>query len=310
MQTTSSYYLAVDGGGTKTTVWLANALDQVVGKGSSGPMSLAATTQASAVTNLLEAVREATKDQRNIHLQKVVIGLAGVDTPSEHQRAESLFAEALHSEFSIQEFVLVNDVVIALESGATQENAVALISGTGSNCFGRNAQGDHAKTGGMDFLLSDQGSGFDIGQQVLRAAVKSYDGRGTKTLLESLVCEHFDIASISDLKDKVYHPPLNKTEIAGLAKLCFIALEKKDTRANEIVTAAINELVVMVETVLKRLNMHNEPTDLVLVGGIATDPYVRQLLSLRFKVRYPKLSLTVPEHPSVYGALKLAIQHK
>jgi len=79
--------------------------------------------------------------------------------------------------------------------------------------------GETAKTGGMDYLLSDQGSGFDIGQQVLRAAVKSYDGRSKKTLLEKLLCEHFKIESIEDVKDKVYNPRLNKTQIAQIRLL-------------------------------------------------------------------------------------------
>lgn len=303
----NKFYLAIDGGGTKTTAWIADQEGTVVGKGTSGPMSLAATTPEEAVANLLKAIETASED-KHTRFSKVVIGLAGVDTPSEIKIAEELFSTALTKEYEVKDVILVNDVVIALESGAESENAIALISGTGSNCFGKNAKGQTAKTGGMDFLLSDQGSGFEIGQQVLRAAVKSFDGRGQKTKLERLVCEYFEIESINDLKDKVYHPPLNKTEIAKLSQLCFQALAEKDTKANEIIAETVEELVILVETVIKRLYLANEETDLVLVGGIATDPHIRKMLKLMLTLRYPKLHLLLPEHPPVYGALKMAMK--
>lgn len=301
------YYLAIDSGGTKTTAWLATDADTIVGRGQAGPMSLAATSTIEAVDHLREAVATAIGTMNISNVASCVIGSAGVDTPSEHHRASELFSAALRKTLAVEKFSLVNDIVIALDSGTQSENAIALIAGTGSNCFGRNARGQEVKVGGLDFLLSDQGSGFDIGQQVLRSAVKSFDGRGAKSVLERLVCEHFHIDSIAELKDKVYHPPLNKTQIAQLARLCFVALEQKDTRANEIVTGAIEEMVEMVSTTLFKLDLAQTETDVVLVGGIATDPYVKKLLTMRLNAHFPKVSVIVPEHPPVYGALVRAI---
>lgn len=303
-----NHILAVDGGGTKTIVWLADMDGKVIGKGKSGPMSLAATTPDQAVSNLFEALEQATAELSSIDISQAVIGLAGVDTPYEVEKARNLFSTALNNKFEIQKLVLVNDTEIALASGTSAKNAVVLISGTGSNCFGQNSKGKKVKTGGMDFLLSDQGSGYDIGQKVLRAVIKAYDGRGNQTVMEKLVCEHFNISSLAELKDKVYHPILNKTQIGQLAKICFDALEQQDMVANEILNIALEELILMVATVLRKLEIENEATDLVLVGSIATDPYMRKQLDKRLTSRFFKLQIVVPKEPAVAGALKLALR--
>jgi N-acetylglucosamine kinase-like BadF-type ATPase len=302
-----SFILAVDGGGTKTTVWIANQKGKVLGKATTGPMSLAATDSSQAVKNFITAVNQAATKLDDVTFSKVVIGLAGVDTEIEVKNAYQLFSQELAKHYTFTDFKVFNDIVIALASGTDSHNAVCLISGTGSNCFGRNAAGKTAKTGGVDFLLSDQGSGFDIGQQVLRAAVKSYDGRSKKTLIEDLVCKHFKIFSIAELKDKVYHPPLNKTQIGQLSRICFLAKDENDTIASEIIKEAIEELLEMVVTVMIKLDLTKTPTDLVLIGGIASDPYMREQLELRLTANYPQVRIVLPEHPPVYGALQIAL---
>lgn len=302
-----SYILAIDGGGTKTTVLFADNTGKILGKGSAGPMSLAATSEAVACENLLDAVTQAFGSHTVHTIEKVVIGLAGVDTQSEIQKAHDIFSSILKKKCAMSRFELVNDTVIALESGSTCKNAIVLIAGTGSNCFGKNEEGETAKAGGMDYLLSDQGSGYDIGQQVLKAGVKSFDGRGQQTLLEDLLCQHFSIQSIEALKNVVYHPPLNKTEIGKLASLCFTAFQIGDTKANQILSDALEELIKMIETVIRRLHFRAREFDLVLVGGIATDPYFHRMIELTMSVRYPKAKVIVPKEEPVYGALKMTV---
>ncbi|MEO8581087.1 MAG: BadF/BadG/BcrA/BcrD ATPase family protein [Patescibacteria group bacterium] len=304
----NNFFLAIDGGGTKTTVWIADESGNVLGRATTGPMSLAATTEALAMEHFMTAISEAVEHLDVAGFSQVVVGLAGVDTDEEIADAYRIFSTALHERFSFLNFKVVNDIVIALASGSTSPNTICLISGTGSNCYGRNEQGETAKTGGMDYLLSDQGSGFEIGQQVLRAAVKSFDGRSKKTMIEELVCQHFFIESISQLKDKVYHPLLNKTQIGQLSQICFAAKEQHDAIANEIIAASIEELVEMVVTVMKRLHLTKKLTDVVLIGGIATDPVVHIQLEARLLTHFSQIKLIVPAHPPVYGALQLALQ--
>lgn len=298
-------YLGIDGGGTKTDAVAVSQSGEEVGRGSSGPTNLTSTTLGAAGFNLKEAVRQALE---NIQGEKTVfaaMGLAGIDTPDEQKQAYNAFIDII-TPYGINTFQLVHDSEIALENGTANPNAVVLIAGTGSICVGRNDQGMTAKTGGMDYLLTDQGSGYDIGRHVLREAVKSYDGRRESTMLEQLVCEYYKIPDLSTIKEHVYNPLLNKVEVAEFSKLCTQAYEAGDQAARDIFEWAAREQELLVTTVLRRLELNDKQTDMVLTGSIATLPYMHQSLKERLTQAFPQLQFVVPQRPAVYGAVSLA----
>jgi N-acetylglucosamine kinase-like BadF-type ATPase len=301
------YVLAVDGGGTKTHIVCATENGEEVGQGLSGPTNLTSASTGEASYNLIEGIRQATeKLPEGWQVKKIVMGLAGLDTPSEITNATHFFSEAL-GYLPIQNIVLVNDIVIGLRSGTDNPNAVTLIAGTGSNCYGKNAEGDEAKSGGMDFLLADEGSGYAIGRTVLREAVRSFDGREQKTLLEKLVCDHFHIATIAELKTAVYYPLLNKAQVAELSKECAQAQEAGDEVAMRIFDKAVADLYSMVAAVVKKIQIIDREADCVLVGGILSLPYVQKKFSESLLALCPKMHIVSPQKPPVYGALKMAL---
>jgi N-acetylglucosamine kinase-like BadF-type ATPase len=302
------YVLGVDGGGTKTHIRCVDEMGNVVGEGLSGPTNLTTTAVGAASFNLVEGVRQATeKLPPKPSIRKAVMGLAGLDTQAEIETAKTVFSQAV-ADLEIHNLVLVNDTVIALESGSDKPNAITLIAGTGSNCFGHNEEGETAKAGGMDFLLADQGAGYAIGRDTLRLAVKSFDGRAPKSLIEELVRKHFNIPNITELKTVVYHPPLTKAEVAEIARICLDAFQQGDAGARQIFDKAINELLIMSETVLKKLHMEDRDVDCVLVGGITRIAYFREQLAVKFTQKFPKLCLVLPTQAPVYGAVKLALR--
>lgn len=301
-----NYYLAIDGGGTKTQVICADETGAVVGEGISGPTSLAVINPGAASFNLREALRQATERiTADAQFPIAVMGLAGMDVEPEEALARSIFAP-IFEPYRVQKLQIVNDIVIALAGGSDSPNALALISGTGSNCYGRNQAGQWAKTSGMDFLLTDQGSGYAIGRAVLRQAVKSYDGRVSKNLLEPFVCEHFRISSIAELKTKVYAPLLTKTEIAEMAQVCLRAFDQGDPAAKDIFDYAINELAMMATTVISKLELQNLPADCVLAGSVTKIAYIQNNLTQKLQAHAPQLQVVVPSQAPVHGALKLA----
>ncbi len=304
----NEYIIGIDGGGTKTEAICSDLSGATLGQGLSGPTNLTSTSVGAASFNLIESIRQAleTVDQENMVIKKIVLGLAGMDTNEERERALNVFQRAL-SHHHIEHYELVNDSVIALENGSSNPNAVVLVAGTGSISFGRNAQGETAKTGGMDFLLTDQGSGYYIGRQVLREAVKSYDGRSEKNLLEKLVCDHFQILSIAELKNEVYNPLLSKIEIADLAPICTQAYDQGDEAAKHIFEHAVSELILLASTVIEKLKLDQGSFDLVLSGAVTRLPQMQTELINQFKQKYPALNLAIPDTPPVYGAIKLAL---
>ncbi len=303
----TEYYLAVDGGGTKTDVVCVDKTGAILGKGSSGPTSLTVTTIGAASFNLIEAVRVAVEKHPEVtQFKKVVLGLAGVDTSEERVRAEEIFKRAL-SHYHFEEFILLNDSEIALANGSDSPNALILVSGTGSICFGKNSQGQTARVSGMDYLLADQGSGYSIGSKVLKAAVKSYDQRGPKTYLEGLVCEHFMVQNISFLKQEVYNPDLTKSEIARLSRLCTKAIKAGDDVARRILDEEIQEMIISAVTVLKKLHSGTQPFEVVFAGAILELEYVASTIKEQLSAQFSDLTFVTQEKDPVFGAVKLAL---
>jgi N-acetylglucosamine kinase-like BadF-type ATPase len=305
-----SYFLAVDGGGTKTEAICADENGAVIGAGLSGPTNLTSTSYGAASFNLIEAIRQAIEnlpesEQKNFEI--LVIGLAGIDSQKEHDDAFAVFSRAI-AHYRIKKIILVNDSIIALENGSDKKDAVILISGTGSVCLGQSSDGKTARAAGMDFLLADQGSGYAIGRSVLREAVRSFDGRAPKSIIEKLVCDYFKIPSIADLKNEVYNPLLTKIEVADLAPICSVAFDQGDEMAKIIFDKIIVDLTVMLEAVVRRMEFEQREFDCVCSGSITKLPYVYKGLSEFIASKFPQANVIVPNTRPVFGALKMALR--
>ncbi|NCN83054.1 MAG: hypothetical protein GW947_03740 [Candidatus Pacebacteria bacterium] len=303
-----SYVLAIDGGGTKTNVVCADSTGAILGTGLSGPTNLTSTSVGAASFSLHEAIRQSIEHlDANQLISHAAMGLAGMDSPADYTAALSSLKPVL-DQFHVANFILVNDAVIALENGSDAAQAVVLISGTGSNCYGKNARGETATAGGADYLLADQGSGYSIGRQVLREAVKSFDGRAEPSILQQLVCQHFAIQSIADLKSKVYSPPLPKKEIADLSKLCTQASAQNDAVALRIIDKTIADLENHIDAVVARLQLAVEAFECVLSGSVVELPEIKDPLIGRLQAKYAHIRIVFSEKPPVHGALKLALR--
>ncbi len=305
-----NYYLGIDGGGTKTKFVMADELGHETEIIKVGPTSLVAVSQQQAQTNLelgLEKICSHLNedDKEDDRVMMAVMGLASVDSDIEEEQAAKIF-QPIFSKFPVEQFAVLNDVVPALVNSTEQDNAIVLIAGTGSNCYGENDQGETAKAGGLDYLLTDQGSGYDIGLKVLRAAAKSYDGRGPKTILEEKLLKHFHVSEFVELKQKIYNPNLNKKQVAALAELLVEALAEKDEVAQMILEWESNELWLMVETVADELELREKKFELVLEGSVVQMPQMIKRLSKNLNAYSPSASLVLPKRSAVYGALKLA----
>ncbi len=301
------YFLGIDGGGSKTAVWCANERGHVLGKGVAGPTNLTTTDTQLACQNLAIALDQALGGVARSSFTSVVMGLAGADTSSEIAQARKIF-QPVFTTRGVQDFKLVNDAVIALKSGSDAPNALVAIAGTGSNCFGRNNMGETAKASGLDYWLSDEGSGYMIGLQALRAVVRASDGRGQATALTESVLNHFKLASVSALKEIVYAPGFSKKEMAALTMVVVQAAEAGDSAAFQILTEAINEIQTMMRSVIHKLGLEQTEFDAVVVGSVMTVSIVKERLRAWFAIHYPQARLLYPKQPPVYGALQLAYQ--
>ncbi len=299
--------LGMDGGGTKTEVLIADLDGNILSSFIGGPTNLAAVPESEALEHLEEALSAAFKRLRHVTVKHAVVGMAGIDTLSDIARFRP-FADATLESFGIKQYELLNDSAVALENGTEAENAIILIAGTGSVCYGRNAEGKTARAGGMDYLLADEGSGSWIGRKVLRAVVRARDGRGPETALTPLILKHFKIKAVSQLKQKVYEPRLSKMSIAELAKVWESALLQADSVALQIQKQIVDKLSELVQAVAHSLGFEQQSFDLVLAGSIALLPVVEPQLRVRLKDTYPTINIVIPTLTPAHGAITLALK--
>ncbi len=114
-------------------------------------------------------LREAGLDAASVRFTSACLGFSG--GPADK---ESILAEILASDRTL----VTDDAFIALAGATAGEPGLVVIAGTGSIAFGRNAAGRTARAGGWGYLFGDEGGGFWIARQAIRAALSFEEGWG------------------------------------------------------------------------------------------------------------------------------------
>jgi N-acetylglucosamine kinase-like BadF-type ATPase len=272
--TENALLLAVDGGGTKTQALVTDLEGKVLARGL-GPGSnvhnvgfeqscRAVTTAIDGALMQVVGLRSAGGGQswRGAPIAAACFGLAGVDAPED----EAEVARWVRQQTIAERFVVVNDAELVLAGGTPDGWGVALISGTGSVCLGRASDGRTVRVGGWGPLLSDEGSGYEIARQALRAVTRSVDGLEQAPGLVSAVLRHWSLRDPTALIRFVHAPTATAAEIAGLAPVVMEQAQRGDAVARDILERAALELARQVTTVIDRLRL-SRPA-LALAGGM------------------------------------------
>jgi len=292
------YVLGIDAGGTKTVGLLAEETGRVVASARAGGANLAAHGELE-VEKVFHEIIE--KLSAQAVPDALCVGMAGVDRPWDQETVRGILRRLGHRD-SVR---VVNDAVIALVAGARERFGIVVISGTGSIAYGLDRHGRPARAGGYGWLLADEGSGYWLGEQVLRAAVRASDGRGPKTSLRERLFETLGIGSIDELIPLVYERKMPRNEIARLAGLVERARNEGDAVAGEILQHAAEELSAAARSVALQLAFR-EPFTVVLSGGVfkacpALHPLVDRALQL------PHATTSILEAEPAEGAVALAL---
>ncbi len=258
-----NYVLGIDAGGTKTVCLLADENGTIVAEARTGGANLS-TAGELAVEKTLHQVMEEAIGGREIMPAAVCLGMAGADRPSDARILQSIMRRIC----SKARVVVANDALVALVAGAGDGPGIVLVSGTGSITYGRNRQNRSARAGGWGFVLADEGSGYWIGRHALVAVMRASDGRGPATVLTEMVLAHLGLERASDLVQLVYFKDTPLPTIAALGTLVEAARQAGDKVAAGILEAAVRELVIAAQSVVRRLDMAGEHFPFVLAGGM------------------------------------------
>jgi N-acetylglucosamine kinase-like BadF-type ATPase len=298
------YVIGVDGGATGTVMVLAG-LDGTIRAVASGDasnhivMGQAKTQQV--FSDLVDQVLQQAACQREDCLL-ATFGLAAIAGEQDAAVYRNLIAQT-----GLGGKVLVeSDVVIAWAAATAGQPGLAVIAGTGSSCFGVNAQGQRFRALGWDYKLADQGSGYWIGLNGLQTAIKAFDGRIQHTLLLDAMVEFYGLTDPAEMLFRAYDADFGKDKIAGFAREVTRCAEAGDSYAQGILQAAGEELAQAVIAVARKLDMVDQFFPVGLIGGVfragdwVMKPFTQRVLGV-----IPGAIIDLARYPAVIGALIL-----
>ncbi len=303
---TSALVIGIDGGGTRTRARLAYSRGDTLGAGEAGPANPHAKGFEAAEREILAAIQSAfaSAHAETQMVSAACFGIGGVDREEERTRIAAWARETVAPRVHV-----VNDGAIVLAAGSPENWGVALIAGTGSIAWGRTRDGRIARAGGWGYLIGDEGSGFDLAREALRAATQTADGRGKPTRLLDAILKDWGLVSAMELIPRVYRSGLAPADIARLAPLVIRSAEEGDAVARGLVERAAAALADTVVAVARQLQFTEAEIPLALTGGLLLEAESLQTnLVAELRNRGANFSPIVPVQEPVAGAVRMAIE--
>lgn len=299
-----SYYLAVDGGGTKTLAIVTDRHGNVKGTGHAGN-SNHQTGRGAAEAELRKATEEALLSA-GISQSKLTcscFGMAGADTPDDFEIIHTMLQH-----LGFEKYALYNDGVIALKAADPFFVGMTLICGTATNAIGRDRDGRIHQVGGFGYTFGDFGGGHQLSKEIFRLVIRSAEGREPETMLSNLVLNELGFKHADDMY--AYYLKNVKSIPVHLAPLLFEAADKGDRLAVSLIERQAAELVLSAEALAEKMKLFSQPFSLVLAGSVITksknDFMYRTFLSRLEKSRLQAKVQRLKTEP-VIGAALLAI---
>ena len=292
-----THYLGIDGGGTKTELAIADTGGNILSRLTLGPSNPNDVGLEACLSVIDEGIRAVSTDitPENISM---FAGLAGGISGNNRQ----LITRHL-SAYGFGKYDNGSDAQNAVSACLGHEDGVAVIMGTGAIAFAQR-QGVLYRTGGYGYLLGDEGSGFALGRDAIRAALEHEAGYGRPTLLTEAVLGKCAAPTVLDALASFYAG--GKRLIASYAPLVFDAAQQSDAVAIEILRRNMAAIAELIAAAIKVAELEG-PAQAVLCGGISHHKStILPLISASLPLIDAIISLRVCTVPMVQGALRLA----
>jgi N-acetylglucosamine kinase-like BadF-type ATPase len=195
----------------------------------------------------------------NAEFEAVCLGFSGGAADKEDYVRELIKANR---------YVVTHDAAIALTGATAGEPGVIAIAGTGSMAFGRNREGKTARAGGWGYVFGDEGGGFDIVRQALRAALREEEGWGPKTALREALISSAGATSVNDLLHRFYTDGYPRERVAAFAKLVDRIARERDFTAREILMTGAQQLATLAGAVRAQIFDGTAACRISYLGGV------------------------------------------
>lgn len=294
----SEYFLGVDGGQSSTTALIGDGTGRVLGFGRGGPCNHVSAAEArakftAAIGGCVAQARDAAGLAADVEFETACYGFSG--GPADK---DALVAEM----FRAGKRLVTHDAYIALCGAHAGAPGIITIAGTGSISFGRGAQGGLMRAGGWGYVFGDEGGGFDLTRQALRAALRVDEGWGPPTSLRDALISETGASDANDLMHRFYGGELTRPRMAAMSRLVDEAATAGDLVADGIVMEAAQQLAGITLAVRKRTFTPQECAPVAFIGGVFNSSRLLE----RFRTLLERdglASVSAPKHGPAAGAL-------
>ena len=277
--------LGIDGGGTKTA-FAVTTYDGMIVKyfteAASNPNDIGVKETFDII---FRGILEALDSHHSI--STVFCGIAGVATGGQ----ATYLARELKKKFPNKKIVVKSDYenIFAMD----EKSDIAIISGTGSVVCVR--KGDtYAHIGGWGYLFDKAGSAYDIGREVVFAALEEEELCKPHSLISDLLKKQMGVSTVRSIIGSLYKE--GKPCIASLANIAFLAYKEGDSKAYKIIDENAARLGDLLNAAVE---IHHVSPRAIAGGGIFEH---HGEIMLNHLSKYTDVEIILPECPPVYGA--------
>lgn len=249
---TGTYFLGVDGGGTKTEFVCIDGAGAVLARAVTGTTYHLQVGLDEAVRRLEQGLAAICGDLA-ITPAAIAHAFFGLPAYGEDPVVDPQLHAACGRLLGHGRYACGNDMICGWAGSLGCEDGINIVAGTGSIGYGER-DGASARTGGWGEVFSDEGSAYWIAVQGLALFSKMSDGRAPKGPLHARLVAALDLREDLDLCAKVMGPgQMGRSEIAGLARIVSKAAGEGDAGAGAILDAAARELAALAVALRERL---------------------------------------------------------
>ncbi|AYL36120.1 N-acetylglucosamine kinase [Streptomyces fungicidicus] len=297
--------LAVDAGNSKTDVAVVNHDGEVLATARGEGFRPPAVGLDTAMSALTATVTRALATAGTPTVSHVSACLANADLPIEE---EQLTAALTHRGWGTTVDVR-NDTFAILRAGVTEPRGVAVVCGAGINCVGMHPDGRTARFPALGRFSGDWGGGWALAEEALFHAARASDGRGEPTALAHALPRHFGLPDMPALIEALHLGHVAPARRHELAPVLFAVAATGDGVALTIIDRQAEEIVTMAVVALTRLGLLDEPTPVLLGGGVlaARDPRLEGRIRALLAERAPEAEPRVVTSRPVLGAALLGL---
>jgi len=272
--------LGMDVGGSRARCLVSDLEGRRLGVGRGGGGNPVSHGVVPAIEQIRTALEEALRDVDRAQIAASVIGVAGFGNDAEARNAFQAMWASLGVASPPQ---VTHDTLVAFAAGTPEGTGTVIVSGTGAAAVEVTDHEPSLVADGLGWLVGDEGSGFWVGRQALRHALRPRVPGAEGDALAVSVSLHLlgRIGAREELVSAAYAGP--PVALARLAPVVVEAADGGDLVALRILAAAADRL----EESAASVRAAGADSPIVLSGGMFATRHLTEPLHERLHRRWP-----------------------